>query len=269
MRVPAFAAGPWPSFAAPARIRPFPRARRALPADAVSTPPAGDRWWHEIKWDGYRLIAYVRDGGVCLRNRRRKRLDRPVPDDRGGVARAAGAVGHPGRRGRGAGRGRTCEFSALQVALGSWNGPGHRAAHEAVLYAFDLLYFDGRDLRREPLEARGAALASILSMSSPAGALRLSEHVEGQGEAMFRHACRMGLEGIVSNGGTGLCLRAEWRLAQDEVPAPRGVRDRRLHSVRRCARRAWGPGAGQGGGDNSSMPVGSGPGSRKRAPARS
>jgi bifunctional non-homologous end joining protein LigD len=64
------------------------------------------------------------------------------------------------------------------------------------LYAFDLLELDGADLRREPLETRKATLASLLR-SCPPGA-RLNEHLTHSGDVVFRHACAMGLEGIVS-----------------------------------------------------------------------
>ena len=67
----------------------------------------------------------------------------------------------------------------------------------AFLFAFDLLELDGLDMRREPIETRKATLASILRKSRPG--VRLNEHLEhDDGEAVFRHACKMGLEGIVS-----------------------------------------------------------------------
>ena len=66
----------------------------------------------------------------------------------------------------------------------------------AAIYAFDLLELDGQDLRREPLETRKATLASLLRGSLPG--LRLNEHLAHDGELVFRHACKMGLEGIVS-----------------------------------------------------------------------
>ena len=64
------------------------------------------------------------------------------------------------------------------------------------LYAFDLLELNGRDLRREPIEVRKATLASLLRGCPPG--LRLNEHLTHPGELVFRHACKMGLEGIVS-----------------------------------------------------------------------
>ena len=68
------------------------------------------------------------------------------------------------------------------------------SGNHVFLYAFDLLELDGQGLRREPLETRKATLASLLRRSPPG--LRLNEHHDG--ESVFRHACKMGLEGIVS-----------------------------------------------------------------------
>jgi bifunctional non-homologous end joining protein LigD len=65
------------------------------------------------------------------------------------------------------------------------------------LYAFDLIELNGDDLRRDPLEVRKATLASVLTKAS--AGLRLNEHLEHEdGEVVFRHACKLGLEGIVS-----------------------------------------------------------------------
>jgi bifunctional non-homologous end joining protein LigD len=65
------------------------------------------------------------------------------------------------------------------------------------LYAFDLIELNGDDLRRDPLEVRKATLASVLAKAGPG--LRLNEHIEHEdGETVFRHACKLGLEGIVS-----------------------------------------------------------------------
>ena len=67
----------------------------------------------------------------------------------------------------------------------------------AFLYAFDLLELNGAELRREPIEVRKATLASILRKSRPG--VRLNEHMEHpEGAVVFQHACKMGLEGIVS-----------------------------------------------------------------------
>src|SRR6478609_2488881 len=68
---------------------------------------------------------------------------------------------------------------------------------QAFLYAFDLLELNGTDLRREPIEVRKATLASILRKVRHG--IRLNEHLEHpEGAVVFQHACKMGLEGIVS-----------------------------------------------------------------------
>jgi bifunctional non-homologous end joining protein LigD len=72
-----------------------------------------------------------------------------------------------------------------------------RADGVVCLFAFDLLELDGRDLRREPIEVRKATLASTLRKTRPG--VQLSEHLEHpEGDVVFRHACKLGLEGIVS-----------------------------------------------------------------------
>jgi bifunctional non-homologous end joining protein LigD len=74
-----------------------------------------------------------------------------------------------------------------------------RRRHEGqrvFLFAFDLLELNGIDLRRDPIETRKATLASLLRDSLPG--LRLNDHLIHPGDAVFRHACKLGLEGIVS-----------------------------------------------------------------------
>ena len=72
----------------------------------------------------------------------------------------------------------------------------HRYNDRAFLYAFDLIELNGDDLRRDPLEVRKATLRSMLAKAGLG--LRFNEHLEGDGPTVFAHACKMGLEGIVS-----------------------------------------------------------------------
>jgi bifunctional non-homologous end joining protein LigD len=73
----------------------------------------------------------------------------------------------------------------------------HATVGRAFLYAFDLLELDGQDLRREPWETRRATLVSLLR--KPTDGIRLCEHLDNtDGDLVFRHACRIGLEGIVA-----------------------------------------------------------------------
>jgi bifunctional non-homologous end joining protein LigD len=92
-------------------------------------------------------------------------------------------------------------FSALQAALDvreARSHPGHKAAHEAVYYAFDRPWLDGEDLRGRPLEERRSALEGVLVDVKPGARLRLSEEISGDGRTVLRHTCAMGLEGIIS-----------------------------------------------------------------------
>jgi hypothetical protein len=115
------------------------------------------------------------------------------------------------------------------------------SGEHVFLYAFDLLELDGQDLRREPIETRKATLASLLRGSLPG--LRLNDHLTHPGDVVFRHACKMGLEGIVSKrlqepgcacgearGGGGLGLITS------------GVLPWRTTSTSHCSGRAWPPG---------------------------
>jgi bifunctional non-homologous end joining protein LigD len=87
---------------------------------------------------------------------------------------------------------------------------------QAFLYAFDLLELNGKDLRREPIEVRKATLASILRKNRPG--VRLNEHLEHPaGDVVFRHACKMGLEGIVSKR-----LGSRYRSGRSQKPGSAG-----------------------------------------------
>ena len=66
----------------------------------------------------------------------------------------------------------------------------------SFLYAFDLIEQNGDDLRRDPLEVRKAALVSVLAKAG--SGIRFNGHMEGDGPTVFTHACKLGLEGIVS-----------------------------------------------------------------------
>jgi bifunctional non-homologous end joining protein LigD len=75
--------------------------------------------------------------------------------------------------------------------LRSW-----RHDHAAVLCAFDLIELDGEDLRRSSIEYRKRKLAKLVR--GPHLGIVLNEHYEGDGEVIFKHACKLGCEGIVS-----------------------------------------------------------------------
>src|ERR1700751_519875 len=83
------------------------------------------------------------------------------------------------------------DFDRLRSALAGRGGP-----RAPFLYAFDLLAIDGEDLRRNPWEIRRATLTGLVRKAGPG--IRLSEHLNGDGETIFRHACALGAEGVVA-----------------------------------------------------------------------
>src|SRR5438046_5348497 len=158
-------------------------------ATLVKAPPDGDGWLHEIKYDGYRVGCVIRGGTVRLWSRRGNDWTRRFPE----IARAAGKLRVRSALfdGEIAGLlpdGRT-SFQALQNSLA-----GDRRG-ELVYFVFDLLELDGRDLSQVPLRERKGELLGIVSA---AGQVRLARHWIGVGGSVFREACRLGFEGIVS-----------------------------------------------------------------------
>jgi ATP-dependent DNA ligase len=158
-----------------------------LPTSAAQ-PPSGEEWLHEIKHDGFRIIG--RKSGD-----RAKLYSRPGNDLTDRFPLIVEALAQL--------RSRSCIIDGEAVACGedgiaSFDRIRYRR-HDAdvFLYAFDLIELDGDDLRREPLAVRKATLASLLARA--ASGVRLNEHLEEQdGPLVFAHACKLGLEGIVS-----------------------------------------------------------------------
>lgn len=175
------------------QTKPRPRGGRRLPAGfivpcapvLVDRPPAGPDWIHEIKHDGFRVIARKEGEKVCIWTRhgsnytarftRIAEAVRALPFDEvtvDGEAMCATDEGRP-------------DFEALLTVGG---------CRRAFMYAYDLLCLEGTDWRPKPLEDRREQLREICCVS----AIEFSESLEHDGETVFRHACNMGLEGIVS-----------------------------------------------------------------------
>jgi bifunctional non-homologous end joining protein LigD len=150
-------------------------------------PPSGLDWVHEIKHDGYRLI--VRRDGKAVRLFTRRGHD--WTDRYPAIAAVAAKL-----------RAQSFTLDGEAAVSGS-DGIAvfealhrRRAAPDAVLHAFDLLELNGKDLRSLPLGERKAKLARLLA-GSTAGIV-FNEHTDEDGQTVFEHACRFGLEGIVS-----------------------------------------------------------------------
>jgi bifunctional non-homologous end joining protein LigD len=127
------------------------------------------------------------------------------------------------------------DFGALQRALGGRGG--RLKADLASLYAFDLLYLDGHDLRSMPLEDRRVLPADFLDGHD--AAIRLREEIEGSGAAFLKQACTMGLEGIIAKRARG--ARRPWRATASGSPEPRSCLRRRCRNRLRLCRRDGAP----------------------------
>ena len=152
----------------------------------VPRPPAGPDWLHEVKHDGYRVVARKQGERVTLWSRhathftdrlpriaeavRRLDAEHALIDGEAVVFRPDGLI----------------DFAALRTKAGG-------AA--ACLIAFDLLSLDGEDLRQHPLEERRDRLARLVD---GVDAVQFSDAIAAEGAVVFAHACTLGLEGIVS-----------------------------------------------------------------------
>jgi bifunctional non-homologous end joining protein LigD len=173
--------------------------RAALPAfvapclaTLADKAPQSDNWIHEIKFDGYRLQARLDNGKVKLLTRRGLDWTAKFPAIAEAVATLPATAALLDGELVVEGDDGVSSFSLLQQDLK--DGRHDRM----VLYAFDLLHLDGNDLKPQPLHARKQALARLLSKARKHGPLRLSESLTEPGPTLLKHACRMGLEGIVS-----------------------------------------------------------------------
>jgi bifunctional non-homologous end joining protein LigD len=157
----------------------------------IDRPPTGPNWAHEVKWDGYRLCIVIDRGAAVVRTRRghdwshRFKLiaanaakllcQNAIIDGEAVVLDEQGLS----------------SFAALQSRL-----DGESRA-QVILYAFDLLFLDGQDLRSLPLKDRRAALEKLIGKPGT-GAILLSEEFDVSGETFFKLARERGLEGMVS-----------------------------------------------------------------------
>jgi bifunctional non-homologous end joining protein LigD len=153
----------------------------------TALPPLGPGWLHEIKYDGFRLMA--------RRDRRRVRLlSRRGHDWTQRFRLIADAVASL--------RCRSCLIDGEAVVSDEEGIPDFkllirkRRYRSAQLYAFDLLELDGEDLRREPIERRKRVLEQLLGQDR--AGLLISQPIDATADVAFKHICQLGLEGIVS-----------------------------------------------------------------------
>ena len=157
-----------------------------LPSPA-KRPPAGANWIHEIKHDGFRIMARRNSAGVRLITRHGNDFTSRFP------LAVAAVTALPARSFLLDGEAIVTDERGLAV----FDLIRHkRHGADAVLLAFDLIELDGEDLRRTPIEQRKRQLAKLVRR--PQAGIVVNEVFEGDGDVLFAHACKLGCEGIVS-----------------------------------------------------------------------
>ncbi|HEY2528327.1 MAG TPA: DNA ligase D [Xanthobacteraceae bacterium] len=174
--------------------------KRALLPDFVppalamlqAAAPSGAHWLHEIKLDGYRIEARLDHGEVQLLTRNRQDWSarfKPIADAVAALAADSalldGELVVEDEQG-------ISNFSLLQTDLK--DGRSDRFIYRV----FDLLHLNGRNAMEAPLVARKAALARLLHAESQTSRIRYVEHFDEAGPVVFKHACEMNLEGVIS-----------------------------------------------------------------------
>ena len=166
---------------------PFPGFIPPALATKIEKVPTGDRWVHEIKFDGYRVQLHMANDDIKVFTRRgndwTKRFRKVAADAYLINAKSTiidGEIVVPAPDG-------TTDFSVLQNELKG-------TSDKIVMVAFDLMYLNGQDLRKLPLLERKAILQKLIAKT----AIQFSESFEIDGREMFKHACKTGLEGVVS-----------------------------------------------------------------------
>jgi bifunctional non-homologous end joining protein LigD len=192
-----------------------------LPSPAKA-PPSGPGWVHEFKHDGIRILARRDGAGVRLFTRAGNDLSSRFPF----IAMAVSKL--PVRSCLIDGEAVVCDENGLAVfELIRRDDANERA----VLCAFDLLELDGRDLRRRPIEERKELLAELLNSSQVS--IVLNEYFGEDGEIVFREACKLGCEGIVSKRLGSIYRRGR-------SPLWLKVKNPKAPAVKREAEEDWG-----------------------------
>jgi bifunctional non-homologous end joining protein LigD len=177
---------------------PMPQALTPMSAFLADQMPTGKDWLYEIKWDGVRALCFLSDGNMYILSRNGNRCERQYPElsvlphfVSAGTAILDGEIAALDEQGR-------PRFSLIQprIHVSDPNSIAHLSRSTPVtLFAFDLLYLDGYDLRGAPLSERKKALRAVLQ---PTGRIRLSEHFDASASDMLEAARQAGLEGIVA-----------------------------------------------------------------------
>src|SRR5512144_1960922 len=172
-------------------LRVTPRLRFIEPqlASPVDQPPEGKHWIHEIKHDGYRSQVVIDGGQVRVFSRNGHDWSDRYPS----IIRAATNLRCQSAIIDGEAivqSGDGSDFDALSSAI-------RRRHNSIILYAFDLLHLDGKDLRQQTLMERRASLQHLVGAEDQSR-IQFSDEFDGDGDALFKACAEQGLEGIVS-----------------------------------------------------------------------
>jgi DNA ligase D len=178
---------------ASAAAAPMPARWKPQLADSADAPPKGEAWVHEIKYDGYRTLVFFEAGRVRLITRnghdwtnRYSALAKAFAKLPCKSAVIDGEVVVQDPRG-------VTSLDLLEQALSEGD------SHVMTYFAFDLCYLDGHDLSNAKLIDRKAALEGLIGpLIDARSPIQFSDHVAGDGDALFAMASRMGLEGIIA-----------------------------------------------------------------------
>src|SRR5262245_17405247 len=159
-------------------------------ASPVDQPPEGKHWIHEIKHDGYRSQVVIEREAVRVFSRNGHDWTERYPSivQAASVLRCKSAIIDGEaimQNGHGA-----SDFEALRSAM-------RRQSHSIILYVFDLLHLDGKDLRQESLLERRAKLQALIG-DDDESRIQFSDEFDGDGNTLFKACAERGLEGIVS-----------------------------------------------------------------------
>jgi bifunctional non-homologous end joining protein LigD len=168
---------------------PFPNTIKPMLASLIHQAPEGDNWLHEVKFDGYRILAFI-NTKIHLKSRTNNDWTSNFTSLVTALSRFPstpvifdGEVTLLNEQG-------ISDFQLLQNTIEA------DAQAPYVYYIFDILYYDKYDLTSLPLLQRKALLKSLLPDHDPV--LRYSDHIIDHGEEVFDRACKLGLEGIIS-----------------------------------------------------------------------
>jgi bifunctional non-homologous end joining protein LigD len=175
-------------------------------AQSSEEAPEGDGWLHELKLDGYRMQARKSGGKVQMLTRSGLDWTARMPSIAAAVAALPAETMTLDGEAVVLAEDGTTNFADLQASFQDG------AKNPLTYFAFDLLHLDGHNTRGLPLKERKAMLAELLAGADPVH-LRLSEHLEAGGTAMFHKACELRAEGIISKRASGKYVEgrsADW-----------------------------------------------------------